>query len=136
MASAAAATRRGPLLRSPLPLRQLSGYPLIMPERGHSIRRLIETRATLAGFALDIAWEVSGIPSIIDLVCAGYGHAVLARSAVRASARASELAMRPLTDPPVVSVLCCAVSAHKRPSPLVRHTTGLVARLVAGLPGA
>jgi LysR family nitrogen assimilation transcriptional regulator len=33
--------------------------------------------AMLAGIELDIAWEVASVPSIIDLVCAGYGHAVL-----------------------------------------------------------
>src|SRR5207237_5929016 len=38
------------------------------------------------------------VPSIIDLVCAGYGHAVLTPSGVAASGRASELAIRPRSE--------------------------------------
>ena len=52
----------------------------------------------------------------------------LAASAVAASGRADELAVRPLTSPRLVSVLCLAVSAHKRLTPLGRETA---ARLVA-----
>ena len=47
------------------PLRQLSKFPLIVPERGHAIRRLLETQAALAGVRLDIAWEVSSIAAIV-----------------------------------------------------------------------
>lgn len=124
-APAGGARRRPP---PPLPLAELAGFRLIMPERSQSIRRLIETRAVQAGIRLDIAWEVSGIPSIIDLVCAGYGNAVLTRSAVIASGRMEKLAVRPLTDPAVISVLCLAASALKRPSALVRHTSEQLAQ--------
>jgi len=118
---------------APLPLRELSHYKLIVPERVHAVRRLLETRAALAGIKLDIAWEVSSVPSIIDLVCAGYGHAVLSASGVAASTRAAELVVRPLTDPAVVTVLCMAVSATKRPTPLAQQTMRLVTELVGGL---
>ncbi len=115
-------------------LAELSGLPLIVPERSHVIRRLLETQAALAGLKLDIAWEVSSIGSIIDLVCAGYGHAVLTASAVAASGHASEMMATPLTDPPLQSVLCMATSAHKRPGPLMRHATSLLTELARRLP--
>jgi LysR family transcriptional regulator, nitrogen assimilation regulatory protein len=118
----------------PLPMKELPGYPLIVPERVHAMRRLLETQAALAGIKLDIAWEVSSVPSIIDLVCAGYGHAVLAASGVAASARSGELVMRRLIDPAPVSVLCLAISAHKRPTPLTQHTMRLLTALVRELP--
>jgi LysR family nitrogen assimilation transcriptional regulator len=118
----------------PLPIKELSTYPLIVPERVHAMRRLLETQAALAGVKLDIAWEVSSVPSIIDLVCAGYGHAVLTASGVAASARASELVVRKLVEPTPLSVLCLAVSAHKRPTPLAKHTMRLVTELIRGLP--
>lgn len=117
-----------------LPLAQLSAYPLIVPERGHAIRKLLETRALLAGLKLDIAWEVSSIAAIIDLVCAGYGHAVLHASAVTASGRADALRVRTLVQPSLHSMLCLAVSARQRPSPLVRQTTTLLTELVRALP--
>jgi LysR family nitrogen assimilation transcriptional regulator len=117
-----------------LPMKELSAYPLIMPERVHAMRRLLETQAALAGVKLDIAWEVSSVPSIIDLVCAGYGHAVLTASGVAASSRADELAVRKLTDPAPVSVLCAVISATKRPTALVSHTLRLLGELTRGLP--
>jgi LysR family nitrogen assimilation transcriptional regulator len=116
-----------------LPMREISAYRLIVPERFHAIRRLLETRAALAGIKLDIAWEVSSVPSIIDLVCAGYGHAVLSASGVAASARAGELVFRPIVDPALVTVLCVAVSATKRPTPLAQQVMRLVTDLVAQL---
>ncbi len=117
-----------------LPLRELPAWPLIVPERGHAIRKLIETQAVLAGIKLTIAWEVSSIAAIIDLVCAGYGHAVLHASAVTASGRADLLRARPLVEPRLNSMLCLAVSAHKRPSPLMRQATRLLTELVRSLP--
>ena len=94
----------------------LSPWPLIVPERGHAIRKLLETQAVLSGIKLNIAWEVSSIAAILDLVCAGYGHAVLHAvlhaSAVAASDRADLLRVRPLVQPRLNSVLCLAVSAQ------------------------
>jgi LysR family nitrogen assimilation transcriptional regulator len=117
-----------------LPLAELTGFALIVPERAHAIRKLLESQAVLAGLKLNIAWEVSSIAAIIDLVCAGYGHAVLHASAVAASGRADQLQVRPLVSPRLNSVLCLAVSAHKRPSPLMRQASRLLTDLVKGLP--
>ncbi len=125
---------RRPRARGPLPLRDLPGFPLIVPDRSHTIRRLVETQAMLAGIELDIAWEVASIPSIIDLVCAGYGHAVLSAGAVAASGRAGELAVRLLVEPELRSVLCLAASAHRRPTPLSHQASRLLRELVAALP--
>jgi LysR family nitrogen assimilation transcriptional regulator len=127
-------SRRRKAALPPLPMKELPRYPLIVPERVHAMRRLLETQAGLAGIKLDIAWEVSSVPSIIDMVCAGYGHAVLTPSGVAASARSGELALRRLIDPAPVSVLCLATSAHKRPTPLTQRMMRLLTALVHGLP--
>lgn len=119
----------------PLPFRELANYPLIVPERVHAMRRLLETQAALAGVKLDIAWEVSSVPSIIELVCAGYGHAVLTASGVAASPRGAELSLRKLVSPEATSALCLAVSATKRPTPLAQHTMRLLTELTRSLPG-
>ena len=124
--------KRGP--SSPLPMKELSRYPLIVPERIHAMRRLLETRAALAGVKLNIAWEVSSVSSIIDLVCAGYGHAVLTPNGVAASARSRELMMRKLVAPTLTSVLCLAMPAHKRPTPLTQHAMQLLTALIRDLP--
>jgi LysR family nitrogen assimilation transcriptional regulator len=134
LVSRAAKGKRRPAALPPLPMKELPRFPLIVPERVHAMRRLLETQAGLAGIKLDIAWEVSSVPSIIDLVCAGYGHAVLTASGVAASARCGELVTRRLIDPAPMSVLCLVVSAHKRPTPLTQHTMRLLTAQVRALP--
>lgn len=131
-----AGTRRaaGHATEGTVPLREIGRYPLVMPERTQAIRRLLESQAVLAGVRLNIAWEVSSIPSIIDLVCAGYGCGVLTASAVAASSRAGELRVRPLTQPQLVSVLCVAVSTHKRSTPLIRQAQAMLQALTRALP--
>jgi LysR family transcriptional regulator, nitrogen assimilation regulatory protein len=115
-------------------LADLPGFALIAPERGHAIRRLLESQAVLAGVRLNIAWEVSSIAAIIDLVAAGYGHAVLHASAVTASGRADQLRVRPMVQPRLATVLCLASSSHKRPGPLMRQTSRLLVDLARSLP--
>ncbi len=117
----------------PLPMKELSRFPLIVPERVHAMRRLLETQAALAGVKLDIAWEVSSIPSIIELVRAGHGHAVLTASGVAALAGNGELVMRRLVEPEIVSVLCLVGSAAKRPTALAQHTMKLLTVLMREL---
>lgn len=110
-----ATRRRSRDARGPLPLRDLPGFALIMPDRSHAIRKLIETQAMLAGIELDIAWEVASVPSIIDLVCAGYGHAVLSAGAVAASGRARELWCDRWSNRSSAACWCLAVSGAQAP---------------------
>jgi LysR family nitrogen assimilation transcriptional regulator len=115
-------------------LRELAAYPLIVPERHQALRKLLESQATLAGVALDVACEVSSIPAIVDLVCARMGNAVLHASAVAASGRAAELMVRRIVAPELPSVLCLAQSATKPPTPLTREARRLLSALVAKQP--
>jgi len=130
--SAASRSKRG--AARPLPLREIGAFPLILPERHQSIRRLLQTQATLAGVKLEVAWEVSSVPSIIDLVCARVGYAVLNASAVEASGRGAELAVRPIVEPELVSVLFLAQSATKPPTPLQRQVVRLLSELIEERP--
>ncbi|HEX6019918.1 MAG TPA: LysR family transcriptional regulator, partial [Burkholderiaceae bacterium] len=124
----AARGRRGG--KRAVPLRELGAFPLILPERHQSIRRLLQTQANAAGVKLQVAWEVSSVPAIIDLVCARVGCAVLNASAVEASGRGRELTTRPIVEPEIVSVLFLAQSATKPATPLTRRVARLLAELV------
>jgi LysR family transcriptional regulator, nitrogen assimilation regulatory protein len=125
--------RGGTRLAATVALHQLAGLPLILPERHQSLRRLLESQAMLAGVPLTVACEVSSIPSIIDLVCARMGNAVLHASAVAASGREAALAVRRIVEPELPSVLCLAQSATKPPTPLTRAARGLLDELVQQL---
>ena len=122
----------GPPGDGPVPLRwaELGGYPLILPERSHVMRKLLETQAAFAEVRLKVVMEVSSIPSILDLVAAGYGHAVLTETALTAWRRAGEFSLRRLVEPAVASTLFMAVSAHKPITPLGRRAMALLQDLV------
>ena len=127
--------KRGGAKRSAVSFAELKGYPLIVPERAHAIRKLLETQAALSGVKLDVALEVSSVQSILELVSAGHGHAVLTDTALRASGKAGAFVLRPLTEPRLTSTLCLAVSAHKPATPLLRQVTRLVRELVLAAAG-
>ncbi|WP_233839170.1 LysR substrate-binding domain-containing protein [Paraburkholderia sp. ZP32-5] len=124
------ATRSGAKPKS-LPFARLADYPLILPERTHAMRRLIDTQAAMAGVKLNIALEISSVPSILDLVHAGYGHAVLTQTAVAASERPGAFTLSPFKDPLLTSTLCLAVSSHRPVTPLIRQTSKLLREILA-----
>lgn len=109
---------------------ELGAYPLIMPERTHAVRRLVETRAAFAEVRLKVVMEVSSIPSILDLVAAGHGHAVLTETALAAWRRAGTFSLRRLVEPSAASTLFLAVSALKPITPLGRRSMALLRDLV------
>jgi len=113
-----------------LPLAELPRYPLILPEQSHVIRRLLDTQAAISGVKLNIAWEVSSVPAILDLVLAGHGYAVMGRHAAAAWGHARELEARPLTQPRVHSTLCLCVASHRKPSALTRRSIRLLPELI------
>lgn len=127
----AASKGRARVLRGPVPLADLPHYPLVIPERSHAIRRTLEAQAALAGFKLNIAWEISSVPAILSLVGSGRGHAVLPRSAIATEERAGRLSARPLGAPPLVNTLCIATSATKKATLLQRHVVRRLKELFA-----
>ena len=114
----------------PIALKDLAKFPLVMPEPMHVIRHLVDTHAAMHGVKLHVAWEVSSVASIIDLVCAGYGHAILTAPAVLASGQSHRLTARRIVDPSISSTIYSAISANKRSSALTRRILQLLRELV------
>ncbi len=114
----------------------LGGYPLVIPERTHAIRRVIENQAALSRIKLQVAWEVSGVQAMLDLVRSGHGHAVLTAGAVLASGHPEDYRVRELRGPRLYSRLFLATSATKPASPLMRHAGGLLMELARAHAGA
>lgn len=114
----------------PVPLRHLSKYPLVMPERGHIFRKLMESAAAMASVKLRIEWEVSSVPAILDVVSAGIAHAALGENAIRPSQHLKRLAVTPIVQPGIKFTLCLVTSAHRRETPLRRHAAKLLVQFV------
>lgn len=119
--------------RKEIALKDVARLPLVMPQRGHIFRKLMESQAALAGVTLNVAWEVSSVPAILDLVLGGHGYAALTDSAIRTLARPERLSVTPIRDPQIKSTLCLAVSAQKRRTPLVNKAAQALARLCRAL---
>ena len=119
-------------------LAELARLPLILPERSHAIRKLLETQAARSGHKLNVALEISSVQSILELVRGGHGHAILTPTALVASGQPDAFAMRRLVEPSLTSTLCLAVSAHKPATPLTKHVLRLLRELIlaAAVPAA
>jgi len=115
---------------APIALVELIKYPLILPERTHALRKLLETQAALSALKLNVTLEVSSVQSILDLVAAGHGYAVLSQTALAASGRPEAFTLRPLVKPSLTSTFFIAVSAHKPSTPLSRQAFRLLQELV------
>ncbi|MCX7150210.1 MAG: LysR substrate-binding domain-containing protein [Rhodocyclales bacterium] len=111
-------------------LAELTRFPLILPERTHAIRKLLETQAALTGHKLNVALEISSVQSILELVRAGHGHAILTPTALAASGQPEAFVLRKLVEPRLTSTLCLAVSAHKPSTPLTKHVLRLLRELI------
>ena len=117
----------------PLQLDDLTGLPLILPERSQVIRRLLERQAALQGTVLDVAMEVSSIPAIMELVAHGHGFGVVPQSTVRHSAQSGQLAARAMDAAMTQVVLSLAQPLHRRATPLTRAASAIVKDLMVKL---
>jgi LysR family nitrogen assimilation transcriptional regulator len=113
-----------------VPLLELSKYPLVMPERGHSFRKLMESAAAMRGVQLNVEWEVSSVPAILDLVSAGIGHAALAEDAICPFQHLKRLAVTPFVQPEIKITLCLVTPAQRRATTLRHRTEGLLIHMV------
>lgn len=116
----------------PPTLSQLSRYPLVMPQRGHIFRSLMEQAAAMAGVQLDVRWEVASVPAILDCVAANIGHAALGEDALQIYERPERLVTTPFARADIQSTLCLVTPTSKRATPLMQRTAAVLMRMVGG----
>ncbi len=119
-----------------LSLAQLGRYPLALPQRGHIFRRVMESAAAMAGVTLDVRWEMSSVPAILDLVAAGKGHAALGEQAARSSEHRGRLTNTPFAGAGIYCTMCLVTPTQKRATPLTTATAALLQRLLGARPAA
>ena len=115
-----------------MPMKELPHYPLIVPERAHAMRRLLENQAG-AG-RRHARYRLGGLEHPVDHRSGVRrpGHAVFTAAGVAASARAAE-STSAARRPDALSVLCLVNASHKPLTPLARQTIPLLAALVREL---
>lgn len=112
--------------RRSMEFEDLADFPLIMPQYGQIFRKLMEAQARLSQVKLNVLWEVSSVPAILDLVRGGYGYAALTRSALDGHDVGAHLVVAPIKAPQVMVNLCLAQSAKRKATPLVRCTADVL----------
>jgi LysR family nitrogen assimilation transcriptional regulator len=122
-----------PRAQNAIALKDLPDYPLVMPQREHVFRKLMESHAALAGVKLNVAWEVSSVPAILDLVRSGHGYGALTQTAIRGDTKADPLCLVPIVEPEITSTLCLAQSSQKRRTALLKRTAALLMQLAGSL---
>lgn len=114
-------------------LRDLPRYPLIIPNRPHAIRTLVESRLAALGLRPQVALEVDAITAIIELAAESQGYAILPARAVPPGEMADRLQVRPIVQPALRSALGLATSAV-RPSTPIQKAAAALLRDVLGVP--
>jgi LysR family nitrogen assimilation transcriptional regulator len=97
----------------PITLSEVARLPLVIPSRPNSIRMLAEMQMASIGCKPDIALEIDGVASILDLVADGAGFAILPKYAVSTLGRPDAYLVRPITEPRLTSKLVIATSSRR-----------------------
>ncbi|HEX2197055.1 MAG TPA: LysR family transcriptional regulator [Burkholderiales bacterium] len=117
--------------RGPVAVRELPGYPLIVPSRPNANRMRIEAQLAQFGLKPVIALECDGTESILDLVREGYGHAVLPLTSVKGYAAGEGFALRPIVRPKLSIQVSLVTSAQRPATPLARQVLALIPEISA-----
>ena len=111
---------------SEVEMRQLPEYPLIVPSRPNAIRMLIDHELAHLGLRPNIALEIDGISTILDLVNEGFGYAILSRNAIAHLAGSARFKLAHIVNPPLLGLLSLAVNAHRQITATQRAVMGIV----------
>lgn len=110
-------------------LRDLPSYPLIIPSRSNSNRRLVDAQLARFGLKPRIEFEIDGIASVLDLVHEGYGHAILPLNSLRGHTFGPNLAVTPIVGPKLSIQLSLVTCAHRPVTPLARESLALIRKI-------
>lgn len=113
-----------------VPFKSLAHYPLLMPQSNQIFRKLLEAQALLSGISLNVAWAVSSIPVILEMLRAGYGYAVLTESAFLEVIADGHLVARAIVQPKIHCTLSLVQRSNQLETPLVAHTREVLHRLL------
>ena len=123
-----------PLVGPPVPLTALSGLPLVMPSRPHSIRMLLETALIAEGRRPQVGIEIESVPAILELVQGQGLHGVLTLNGVRSHGPEAAFHVRPIEPekgaPRLVTTQWIATSAQRPRGPLIEQSTALLRELM------
>ena len=114
----------------PVSLKEVAAHGLIVPSRPHAVRMFVEHGLADIGERIQVALEIDGIPSILDLVARGHGFAVLSFNAIRNDPLRERLLARPIVKPRLITTLTIATSAQRPMTPLCKQMLAMLRDVV------
>lgn len=111
-------------------LRDLAGLPIIIPSRPHTLRTFIDEQLAQVGLELDVRLEMDSISTIVDLIRAKEGVAVLPSSVATAYSVKDDLAAHPLIQPILPFSLYLATYESRLVTVLARRSQDLIMKLL------
>lgn len=106
----------------PIRLKEVAKLPLVIPSRPNAIRMHVESEMAGIGCRPNIALEIDGVTSILELVADGAGSAILSRNAVTRSINPSAFSKLAISEPQL-SIELCSVVSSLRPATLTQQAT-------------
>jgi LysR family nitrogen assimilation transcriptional regulator len=106
----------------PIRLKEVAKLPLVIPSRPNAIRMHVESEMAGIGCRPNIAFEIDGVTSILELVADGAGSAILSRNAVTRSINPSAFSKRAISEPQL-SIELSSVVSSLRPTTLTQQAT-------------
>jgi LysR family nitrogen assimilation transcriptional regulator len=104
----------------PVDLKDVANMPLIIPNRPHALRMLVDAQLATVARTPTVALQIDSVAAILELVSEGAGVAILPLNAIRMTSRPQALTARRIVNPQVISQLVIAVSS-KRPITLTQQ---------------
>ena len=119
--------------RASIQFDKLAMLPMIFPSAPHPLRSIVEAQATKNGVKLNVAHDIDGIETILELVQEGFGHTVASAIVLKAGRWSQTLSAIPVTEPAMTTTLSLATSLRHRPTALHRITLEIIRELFGRL---
>jgi LysR family nitrogen assimilation transcriptional regulator len=117
----------------PVELDEVARLPLVIPTRPNAIRMHVEAEMADIGCRPNVALEIDGVTSILDLVLDGAGCAILSRNALLNSPKPSAFTAQQIGRPPLRIRLSLATSLQRPATPVQKATLDLILAKAAGV---
>ncbi|MBN7804556.1 nitrogen assimilation transcriptional regulator NAC [Agrobacterium rosae] len=120
----------------PLPLSELDNIPLLLPSKGHLLRRLIDEAMARARATPKVISEIESVPALSAAVLDGMGSTILPASVVTENSAFAGAEIRALVKPVIEATVSLCISDHlplSEPALAARSVLlGVVSKLMAG----
>jgi LysR family nitrogen assimilation transcriptional regulator len=109
-----------------VPLSDLVGAPLVLPNQPHGIRSLVDHACAVAGIELTVSAETNSLSVQRSLVIGGHGLTILPPIAVADDLRSRALTGAPLTDPDISRTIVLALPTNRPTGEHIKSTVDLL----------